>query len=65
MLISTGANDWLASNGQAVKVLNLPSPVFQDYTQFRSIAHTHSSGTHRFAHQGTNGFTSKWDVGSR
>src|SRR5512147_1761786 len=26
-------------NGKAVKVLNLPSAVFQDYTQFKSISH--------------------------
>ena len=30
-------------NGQAVKVLNLPAAVFQDYTQFRSVSHTHTS----------------------
>jgi hypothetical protein len=52
-------------NGQAVKVLNLPSPVFQDYTQFRSVSHTHTSATHSWKHTGTNGFTSKWDVGSK
>jgi len=52
-------------NGRAVKVSNLPSPVFQDYTQFRSVAHTHTSATHSFSHKGTNGFTSKWDTGSK
>ncbi|MCC7033042.1 MAG: DUF1326 domain-containing protein [Acidobacteria bacterium] len=52
-------------NGQAVKILNLPAAVFQDYTQFRSVSHTHTSATHRWTHSGTNGFTSKWDVGSR
>ena len=30
-------------NGKAVKVSKLPSAVFQDYTQFRSVPHTHSS----------------------
>ena len=52
-------------NGNAVKVLNLPSAVFQDYTQFRSVSHTHTSAAHSFSHKGTNGFTSKWDVGSK
>lgn len=52
-------------NGQAVKVLNLPSPVFQDYTQFRSVAHTHTSATHAWNHKGTNGFTSKWTAAGK
>ncbi|MEO8681750.1 MAG: DUF1326 domain-containing protein [Vicinamibacterales bacterium] len=52
-------------NGKAVKVLNLPAAVFQDYTQFRSVSHTHTSATHSWSHKGTNGFTSKWDVGSK
>ncbi len=50
-------------NGKAVKVMNLPSAVFQDYTQFRSVSHTHSSATHSWSHKGTNGFTSKWEAG--
>ena len=52
-------------NGQAVKVLNLPAAVFQDYTQFRSVSHTHTSAAHSWSHKGTNGFTSKWDAGSK
>jgi len=51
-------------NGKAVKVMNLPSAVFQDYTQFRSISHTHTSATHSWSHKGTNGFTSKWEAAS-
>ena len=51
-------------NGKAVKVMNLPSAVFQDYTQFRSISHTHTSATHSWSHKGTNGFTSKWEATS-
>jgi len=51
-------------NGKAVKVMNLPSAVFQDYTQFRSIVHTHTSATHSWSHKGTNGFTSKWEASS-
>ena len=49
-------------NGKAVKVLNLPSAVFQDCTQFRSVAHTHTSTAHSWSHKGTNGFTSKWEA---
>lgn len=52
-------------NGKAVKVLNLPSAVFQDYTQFRSVSHTHTSATHGWSHSGTNGFVSKWETGSK
>lgn len=51
-------------DGKSVKILNLPSPVFQDYTQFRSVSHTHTSSAHTFSHSGTNGFTSKMDVRS-
>ena len=52
-------------NGQAIRINNLPSAVFQEYTQYRSIAHTHSSNTHNWSHKGTNGFTSKWSAGSK
>ena len=52
-------------NGKAVKVMNLPSAVFQDYTQFKSVSHTHTSATHSWSHKGTNGFTSKWEAGSK
>ena len=52
-------------NGKAVKVMNLPSAVFQDYTQFKSVSHTHTSATHSWSHKGTNGFTSKWETGSK
>jgi hypothetical protein len=52
-------------NGQAVKVLNLPSVAFQDYTQYRSVVHTHTSAAHSWSHSGTNGFTSHMDVGSK
>lgn len=52
-------------NGKAVKVLNLPSAVFQDYTQFRSVSHTHTSATHSWSHKGTNGFVSKWEAAGK
>ena len=50
--------------GKPVKVMNLPSPVFQDYTQYKSVSHTHSSDKTTFRYSGTNGFTSTMDVGS-
>jgi hypothetical protein len=49
--------------GQPVKILNLPSPAYQDYTQYRSTSHQHQSAEHNFAHSGTNGFTSTMKVG--
>ena len=52
-------------NGKAVKVMNLPSAVFQDYTQFKSVSHTHTSAAHSWSHKGTNGFTSKWETGGK
>lgn len=52
-------------NGQAIRINNLPSAVFQDYIQYRSISHTHGSNTHTWSHKGTNGFTSKWSAGSK
>lgn len=52
-------------NGQAIKVSNLPSAVFQEYTQFRSVSHTHSTKDHSWAHKGTNGFTSTWNAPSK
>ncbi len=50
--------------GQPVKILNLPNPAYQDYTQFKSVSHTHASAGHTFTHSGTNGFTSTMDAGS-
>ena len=52
-------------NGQAITVSNLPSAVFQEYTQFRSVSHTHTTKDHSWSHQGTNGFTSKWNAGGK
>ena len=51
--------------GKPVKVMNLPSPVFQDYTQYKSVSHKHASDKATFSYSGTNGFTSTMDVGSR
>lgn len=48
-----------------VKILNLPNPAYQDYTQYRSVSHTHESADSRFSHSGTNGFTSTMRAGSR
>jgi hypothetical protein len=51
--------------GKPVKVLNLPSPVFQDYTQYKSVAHKHASDKTTFSYSGTNGFTSTMEAGSK
>ena len=50
--------------GKPVKILNLPNPAYQDYTQYRSVVHTHASDKAKWSHSGTNGFTSTMDVGS-
>ena len=51
--------------GKPVKVLNLPNPAYQDYTQYKSILHRHDSPDHSFKYSGTTGFTSTMDVGSK
>jgi hypothetical protein len=51
--------------GKPVKVMNLPSAVFQDYTQYKSVTHKHASDKTTFSYSGTNGFTSTMDVGSK
>jgi hypothetical protein len=48
-----------------VKILNLPNPAYQEYTQYKSVSHRHSSAQHTFRHSGSNGFTSTMDVGSK
>jgi hypothetical protein len=52
-------------DGKSVKILNLPNPAYQDYTQYKSVTHTHTAADHPFSHSGTNGFTSTMDVGSK
>ena len=52
-------------DGKPVKILNLPNAAYQDYTQFKSISHTHKSDKATWSHSGTNGFTSTMDVGSK
>jgi len=51
--------------GKPVKILNLPNPAYQDYTQYKSVSHTHTAADHKWSHSGTNGFTSTMDVGNR
>jgi hypothetical protein len=51
--------------GKPVKVLNLPNPAYQDYTQYKSVVHKHASDKTTFSYSGTNGFTSTMDVGSK
>ena len=50
--------------GKPVQIKNLPNPAYQDYTQYKSVTHTHSSDKAKWSHSGTNGFTSTMDVGS-
>ncbi len=52
-------------DGQPIKVLNLPNPAFQDYTQYRSNSHRHDTDEHGFSYSGTTGFTSTMEVGSQ
>ena len=52
-------------DGKPVKILNLPNPAYQDYTQYRSVSHRHQSEKASWNHSGTNGFTSTMDVGSK
>ncbi len=51
--------------GKPVKVLNLPNPAYQDYTQYKSVTHRHASSDHSWSHSGTNGFTSTMEAGSQ
>ena len=51
--------------GKPVKVLNLPSAAFQDYTQYKSVTHKHASDKTTWSYSGTNGFTSTMEAGSK
>ena len=50
---------------KSVKVLNLPNPAYQDYTQYRSVVLRHESADRRFKYSGTTGFTSTMEAGSK
>src|SRR3984893_10528938 len=51
--------------GKPVKIMNLPNPAYQDYTQYKSVTHTHASDKTTFSYSGTNGFTSTMEAGSK
>jgi hypothetical protein len=51
--------------GRPVQIKNLPSPAYQDYTQYKSVVHTHASDKTKWSHSGTNGFTSTMEAGSK
>ncbi len=51
--------------GRPVQIKNLPNPAYQDYTQYRSVVHKHSSDKTTWSHTGTNGFTSTMEAGSK
>lgn len=52
-------------NGKPVKIDNLPSATFQDYTQYKSVVTRHRSRDQEFEYSGTTGFTSRLDVGGQ
>lgn len=51
--------------GKPVKIMNLPNPAYQDYTQYKSVVHKHASDKATWSHTGTNGFTSTMEAGSK
>ena len=51
--------------GKPVKIMNLPNPAYQDYTQYKSVVHKHASDKTTWSHSGTNGFTSTMEAGSK
>jgi hypothetical protein len=51
--------------GKPVQIKNLPNPAYQDYTQYKSVTHTHASDKAKWSHSGTNGFTSTMEAGSK
>ena len=51
--------------GKAVQIKNLPNAAYQDYTQYKSVVHTHASDKAKWSHSGTNGFTSTMEAGSK
>jgi hypothetical protein len=51
--------------GKPVQIKNLPNPAYQDYTQYKSVSHTHASDKATWSHSGTNGFTSTMEAGSK
>ena len=52
-------------NGQAIRIMNLPGAALQEYTQFKSVTHQHTSAAHAWKHSGTNGFVSQMRVSSK
>lgn len=56
--------------GKPIKIQNIPVqkfswPLFEDYTQYKSIALSHQSEDKKFSYTGTNGFTAKIDATSK
>ena len=51
-------------DGGPIRIDNLPSLVFYEYTQYESVVHRHRSASGEFSAQETNGFTSKMIVQS-
>jgi hypothetical protein len=55
----------LAAVVSVCTLMLVPSPALQDYTQYRSTSHQHTSAEHNFTHSGTNGFTSTMSVSGK
>jgi hypothetical protein len=53
------------AGGKPVQILNLPNPAYQNYMQYKSVSHKHSSDKATWSHSGTNGFTSKMEASSK
>ena len=51
--------------GKPVQILNLPNPAYQNYTQYKSVSHKHSSDKATWSHSATNGFTSTMEAASK
>ena len=51
--------------GKPVQIKNLPNAAYQDYTQYKSVSHKHTSAGHTWSHSVTNGFTSTMEAGSK
>lgn len=49
-------------NDEPIRINGLPSPVFHNYVQYKSLVHKHTSEGGSFSHEDTNGFTSRMIV---
>ncbi len=52
-------------NGKPIKIMNLPMPMLDDHTQYKSIVLSHTGQNQEFSYTGTNGLTSRIDAASK